>query len=717
MTILAPMTDYFTKRREVDTDALHQWRKVDEAEERLLRGVAVAVKAGRDRVTLDNLAYLIAPHAHHKAPPSGGYEFQTIAQALDAMLNALGASLLNALDRETTAAAMAETERLNALMRDVRATEKGDALSRANYLATSGLVAKDILLDFKTVNDRALSQVRLELLNLIEGFTLDQRKAVYHALHDGVTRGLNPLNVARQIKSSMTLTPRQMRAVDRYRYSLENAHRDVRSAADALNRGLRDARADRSIQRAKRTQTALSPKQINSMVDRYRENYAGYRARTIARTEALRITHQGEAAVWETAIRRGDIQSDQVVQRWVTARDERVRHSHAFMMGQKRAWGKPFTTGRMRSLRYPGDRKAPPEETVNCRCIVIRTLKPAKVRREPERQPVDVRPIPQVGPVDSKRVVTPPAEIGAPAGAPLSFDLSRVGTGYTVDAEVAIVELDVKALDAAWRAGPPDYYLPRGTVGKVPRIQAAAEGGFAVPLPEVALDEAGAIAFTDGRHRIVYVRDISGQRYVPVAVPAEQREQFLRLFAPSAGARSRAATAQLAESMGARSRTRGKVPTVDAGQIAEAQRAELAEVPLTADEIGQQARAARQPQKPRAAESGASLTPESMRAQSRTRGRRAEGAYMEGELTSDQASTVGDLSADYAGRFGYLPFNDWDIPKARYRAVVAALRRALKDGKALTNAERLALLSIKKGEPSPRVFIRFGKASERKEYV
>jgi len=715
MTIFAPARNFLSKRRDVDTEALHQWRKIDEAEKRLLRGVAAAIKASRDRVTMDNLAYLIAPHAHLKAPPSGGYEFHTIAQALDAMVNALSDGILSALTRETALAAERETERFNALLRSVRATEKGRAQPRTNYLVTAGLVTKDILLDYKVVNDRALSQITLESLNLIEQFTLNQRKIVFQALRDGVSRGLNPLDVARQIKSSVSLTEFQMNAVNRYRYALENAHSDVRSAANALNRGLRDARSDRSVKAARQSGKALSNGQINSMVDRYRANYVHYRAKTIARTEALRSTHQGEAAVWETAIRRGDIQAEQVVQRWVTARDEKVRHSHASMMGQTRAWGKPFTTGRAVSLRYPGDRKAPPEETVNCRCVLIRTLKPAKVRREPARKPVDVRPIPQASLGGRGNTVTPPAEIGAPAGAPLTFDLSRVGSGYAIDAEAAIVEVDVKALDAAWRRGPPDYYLPPGTVGKVPNIQAAAEGGFPVPVPEVALDADGAIAFTDGRHRVVYVRDISGQRYIPVAVPAEQREEFLRLFAPNVGERSSAARAQLAESMGARSRTRGKIPVVDAGQIAEAQRAALVEEPLTADEIAQQARGA--VQEVQAPERTSSLTPRSMGARSSRRAARTEGANIGGDLTSEQSLVVGDLSADYASQFGYLPFNDWDVPKAKYKAVVAALRRAMKEGVALTNAERVTLISIKKSEPSPRVFIRFGKENERNSDV
>lgn len=715
-----------TEPSSLNAEALRQYHDVSAAESRLLRSVAAAAKAGQDRVSLDNLAFLVAPHTH-QGKSGGGYEFQTLAQAFDAMIDAVGAIILSSLNGEVYRAAIAETRRFNEELRNVRATKSG-ALPRTTS-AASGLAAegfeKDVLLDFETVNDRALSRIRLEHLNLISKFSLDQRKVVFQALHDGVTRGLNPLDVARQIKGSVTLTPFQMAAVDRYRYALQNAHRDVSAATNALNRGLRDGRFDRSVLNARRLGVPMTNDAINRAVDRYRTRYVSYRAKTIARTEALRAVHEGEAAVWDTAVEQGHVEKQQVEQTWITARDERVRDSHSVMQGQKRMMGKPFTSGNFASLRFPGDRKAPPEEVINCRCVLIRRLKPAKRRRVQERQPVDVRPPPQASVPGDGQVVTPPvaADLGAPAGAPLSFDLRRVGTGFAIDAETVIVNVETKALDAAWRRGSSDFYLPRGTVGKVPQIQAAAESGFSVPVPDVALGEGGVVNFTDGRHRFVYVRDISGQKYIPVAVPATQRAEFLRRFAPSSieSGASRltandvilhssgeyyipkpGALATMPESMSARPSRARRVPSAEA----KAPGLQGGETPLTADEITAIVRP-----KPQATSQAAENIGDvgSMGALSprQAADRASRRASFESELSASQSLTVGDLSADYAARFGYLPYNEWDIPKSKYKAVVAALRRSLKDGVALTNQERLALLGVKKS-CSPRVFIRFG---------
>ena len=59
--------------------------------------------------------------------------------------------------------------------------------------------------------------------------------------------------------------------------------------------------------------------------------------------------------------------------RWLSQRDDRVRHSHEAC--DKQGWiplGKSFSNG----LRYPGDANGPIEELVNCRCVLIGRKKP-----------------------------------------------------------------------------------------------------------------------------------------------------------------------------------------------------------------------------------------------------------------------------------------------------------------------------------------------------
>jgi hypothetical protein len=56
--------------------------------------------------------------------------------------------------------------------------------------------------------------------------------------------------------------------------------------------------------------------------------------------------------------------------RWVTRRDERVRPAHAGADGQTVPVSEPFIVGGY-SMMHPGDRNAPIDLTVNCRCIMI----------------------------------------------------------------------------------------------------------------------------------------------------------------------------------------------------------------------------------------------------------------------------------------------------------------------------------------------------------
>jgi uncharacterized protein with gpF-like domain len=163
-------------------------------------------------------------------------------------------------------------------------------------------------------------------------------------------------------RDSIGLTSRQMAAVNRYRQLLETG------SLEALQRGLRDKRFDASVRSAASSGQPLAREHIERMVSRYRDRYVTYRAETIARTEALRSVHEGSDELYRQAIENGTLAADELVQTWITSRDERVRNSHAAMHGQQQPMGQPFTSGNGVLLMRPGDADGPPEETINCRC-------------------------------------------------------------------------------------------------------------------------------------------------------------------------------------------------------------------------------------------------------------------------------------------------------------------------------------------------------------
>jgi len=224
--------------------------------------------------------------------------------------------------------------------------------------------ALGIQVAFDVTNVNAVAAMQQNRLTLVREFTSQQRAATREALLDGIRRGLNPREQARAFRDSIGLTARQQQAVSNYRRLLEE------NSAEALTRRLRDARFDRSLQNAIANETPLSRAQIDRMVERYRERYLKYRSEVIGRTEALRSVHEGAEEAFRQAIADGHVKPNEVRRIWNTAKDERVRSTHAAMHRQEQPVGVPFLSGAGVPLRFPADPSAPPEESILCRCVV-----------------------------------------------------------------------------------------------------------------------------------------------------------------------------------------------------------------------------------------------------------------------------------------------------------------------------------------------------------
>jgi uncharacterized protein with gpF-like domain len=89
---------------------------------------------------------------------------------------------------------------------------------------------------------------------------------------------------------------------------------------------------------------------------------ARFRADAIARTETHGAANYGSnEAAKETGL--------PLRREWLAAQDERTRETHAAADGQIVGPDDAFQIGNS-SLMYPGDPAGPPEETVNCRCVL-----------------------------------------------------------------------------------------------------------------------------------------------------------------------------------------------------------------------------------------------------------------------------------------------------------------------------------------------------------
>ncbi len=83
-----------------------------------------------------------------------------------------------------------------------------------------------------------------------------------------------------------------------------------------------------------------------------------------ARTSVISASNQGKLATFERAAKMGI----KVKKEWVSARDNRVRDSHAALNGMQVEWDKKFPNG----LKCPCDPSGRPEEVYNCRCTMVR---------------------------------------------------------------------------------------------------------------------------------------------------------------------------------------------------------------------------------------------------------------------------------------------------------------------------------------------------------
>lgn len=75
-----------------------------------------------------------------------------------------------------------------------------------------------------------------------------------------------------------------------------------------------------------------------------------------------------------------------IIRRWRSQRDGRVRPTHVKADGQEQKIGEPFEVGTA-LLRYPGDPDAPMSETANCRCyLIFRSRSTGQFRPRPAGQ-------------------------------------------------------------------------------------------------------------------------------------------------------------------------------------------------------------------------------------------------------------------------------------------------------------------------------------------
>jgi len=258
--------------------------------------------------------------------------------------------------------------RFASVLPSIQATVGAAAAEELAELASEFIVG----ISFNPSNPRAAAFAEANRLTLIREFGAEQRRATRQAIARAFQEGTSgPVATARAFRESIGLTSGQERWVANFRAGLENLDRRV------LSRALRDRRFDPTVERALRTRRPLTSAQIDRMVERYHARALMLRSETIARTEALRATAQARQEALNQMVEQIGIDPRRVSRVWNATRDERTRDWHSSMQGQQVGLREKFTDGNGNELLWPGDPSAPPETTINCRCVVTFEIKPA----------------------------------------------------------------------------------------------------------------------------------------------------------------------------------------------------------------------------------------------------------------------------------------------------------------------------------------------------
>lgn len=99
-----------------------------------------------------------------------------------------------------------------------------------------------------------------------------------------------------------------------------------------------------------------------------------------------------------------------------------------------------------------------------------------------------------------------------------------LGEGWGPECRDEVVWIDLAKFDLCWREAS-DYVGPGATgdriEGRYERVGKYVAAGNPLFMPRVCFDDDGIITFTDGRHRVAWLRD-RGAEALPVEAPPDQ---------------------------------------------------------------------------------------------------------------------------------------------------------------------------------------------------
>jgi SPP1 gp7 family putative phage head morphogenesis protein len=269
-----------------------------------------------------------------------GLEPRLRRQFLAAVAKLQGRISLAALARavELGGLTIALSQALNAWPRDLQPAVRtlNDAFAEAAKRTAKTLPAPlRLRTSFTLTNPFAVQAADTGTARMVREVTQKTRRAIQETIARAIREGIPPKVAAKTIAPLVGLTNRQAQAV--------------------LN-----ARARLMVK-------GLSGDRLIAQTTRYAQRLLRLRAETIARTEIIRASNDGQLALWRRARANGFLDST-ARKRWITAQDERLCELCRPLQGVEVPLDQAF----------PGGVQAPPRHP-RCRCAVVLTA--ARQRR------------------------------------------------------------------------------------------------------------------------------------------------------------------------------------------------------------------------------------------------------------------------------------------------------------------------------------------------
>ena len=233
-----------------------------------------------------------------------------------------------------------------------------DVLEKAGQAAEQFL-PRSITASFDVTNPEAVRWAGERSTTLLDQVTVDTKRAIRRIIARSFREGIPVQQIARDLREVVGLTERQAESIVRYRSQILGL-----AARKTAGGDLQDAIKKQAGRQRIPARRGLTAQRIETLVDRYRQRLLRERAETIARTETMEASNQGQLQLWKQAVNSGLITESQTKRKFIVTPDDRLCDICAPMRGQIRGLNEPFV-----SPKNGAQRTVPPIHP-RCRCAV-----------------------------------------------------------------------------------------------------------------------------------------------------------------------------------------------------------------------------------------------------------------------------------------------------------------------------------------------------------